>query len=196
MPEKYKRRRETAAGFKLSIVGFLSNLVSKTNLWLALTISFLILVVLGYLGLWSYKDSLIIEKGNLEREIEGLTNQRNLETETNFIEIKDGIDDLKKILENLFYPSELFEMLEEIALPQVQFTDLNVDLSQTGLSLDIEAIDYLTLAKQIVAFEQDLRIKKVELSDVELDISGRIGSNLEIELDADFLRGFSEFSSP
>jgi len=194
MPEKYKRRRETAAGFKLSIVGFLSNLVSKTNLWLALTISFLILVVLGYLGLWSYKDSLIIEKGNLEREIEGLTNQRNLETETNFIEIKDGIDDLKKILENLFYPSELFEMLEEIALPQVQFTDLNVDLSQTGLSLDIEAIDYLTLAKQIVAFEQDLRIKKVELSDVELDISGRIGSNLEIELDADFLRGWPENS--
>ena len=188
MPEKYKRRKEKATGFKMSAAGFLNKLTFKTNLWLALTVGFLLLVVLIYFGLTGYKNSLIEEKGDLEERLTQLTGQRNLETEANFIELKTGIEDLRKVLENRPYSSKIFEMLEEITLPRVQFTDLDADLSQAKLVLKTEAVDYPTLAKQVVVFEQDSRIEKVDLSEVSLETSGRIVSDLRVELNPDFLR--------
>lgn len=188
MPEKYKRRKEAAVDFKVSAAGFLDKLASKTNLWLALTVGFLLLVILIYFGLAGYKSNLIEERGNLEERLVQLTNQRDLEIEANFMELKTGIEDLRKVLENRLYSSKIFELLEEITLPQVQFTDLDADLSQAKLILKAEAVDYLTLAKQVVVFEQDLRIKKVDLSEVGLETSGRVASDLRVELDPDFLR--------
>ncbi|MBL7154889.1 MAG: hypothetical protein ISS88_00065 [Candidatus Portnoybacteria bacterium] len=188
MPEKYKRRKEVAVGFKVSAASFLNKLTSKTNLWLALTIGFLLLVILIYFGLTGYKNSLIKEKGNLEERLTELTNQRDLEMEVNFMELKTNIEDLRKVLENRVYSSKLFEMLEEITLPRVQFTGLEADLSQAKLILKAEAVDYLTLAKQVVVFEQDSRIEKVDLSEVNLETSGRIVSDLRVELNPDFLR--------
>jgi len=188
MPEKYKKRKEAAVGFKISATDFLNKLTSKTNLWLALTIGFLLLVILIYFGLTGYKNSLIKERGDLEERLIELTNQRDLGMEADFMELKTGIEDLRKVLENRLYSSKLFELLEEITLPRVQFTGLEADLSQANLNLKAEAADYPTFAKQIVAFEQDPRIEKVDLSEVNLETSGRIASDLRIELNPDFLR--------
>ncbi len=191
MPEKYKRKKETAVGFKVSAAGFLNKLTSKTNIWLALTIGFLLLVILIYFGLTGYKSNLIEEKGNLEEKLTELTNQRDLEMETNFMELKTGIEDLRKVLENRLCSSRIFELLEEITLSQVQFTGLEADLSQAELILKAEAVDYPTMAKQVIIFEQDSRIEKVDLSEVSLETSGRIVSDLRIELKSDFLRALS-----
>ncbi len=188
MPEKYKRKKEKATGFKMSAAGLLDKLTSKTNLWMILTVGFLLLVTLTYFGLTGYKSSLIEEKGNLEERLVELTNQRDLEKEVNFIELKTDIEDLKKVLEDRFYSSKIFEMLEEITLPRVQFTSFEADLSQAKLILRTEVVDYPTLAKQVIVFEQDSRIEKVDLSEVNLETSGRIVSNLRVELNPDFLR--------
>ena len=188
MPEKYKRKKEKATGFKMSAAGFFSKLTSKTNLWMILTVGFLLLVTLIYFGLTGYKSSLTEEKGSLEERLVELTNQRDLEKEVNFMELKTDIEDLKKVLEDRFYSSKIFEMLEEITLPRVQFTSLEADLSQAKLTLKAEVADYSTLAKQVITFEQDSRVEKVDLSEVNLETSGRIVSNLRIELNPDFLR--------
>lgn len=185
MPEKYKKRGESPV--ELSVSGFLSKLALATNLWLILFVSFLILVILACFGLWGYKNSLNEEAENLEKRFEELVGQRDLEAEANFIELKEGIENFKKFLNSRLYPSNLFEMLEELTLPQVQFTDLDANLPQAMIILEIEVIDYHTLAKQIVAFEEDERIKKIEFSEVNLETSGQVGSSLSIELNPDFL---------
>jgi hypothetical protein len=190
MPEKYKRREETPAGVKPSVINFLNKLASKSGLWLFLTFTLLILIIFAFFVLQDYKNNLIGEKENLEERIGELNNQRDLELEANFIELKKGIEDFKKVLENRPYPSKIFEMLEEITLPQVQFTDLNADLLQAKLVLKTEAENYSALAEQILVFEQDSRIKKIEFAKIDLGPSGRVGSNLEIELNLDF------FTSP
>jgi len=184
MPEKYKRKERPLAGLPTTL---LSRLVSRANLWLILALIFLSLIILSYFGLWGYKNSLAEETRNLEERFEELAGQRNLELEANFIELKTSIENFKKFLGNRLYSSNLFEMLEELTLPQVQFIDLNVDLSQAVLELKAETVDYQTLAKQVVAFEEDKRIKKVEFSEVNLEPSGRVNSDLEIELNPDFL---------
>ena len=67
---------------------------------------------------------------------------------------------------------------------------MNIDLSQNNFKLKAEADSYSALAKQIIAFEEDARIKSIELSKVGLSIYGRVASELSIELNNDFL--FSE----
>jgi len=141
-----------------------------------------------YFGLWGYQKSLIEEKADLENQLTELTNQRNLELEADFMELKNGIEDLKKVLKNRLYPSKLFEMLEELTLPQVQFTGLDTDFPQAKLTLEAEAVDYTTLAKQMIVFEEDERIEKIGLSEVGLDLTGRVNSTLNIEINLDFLR--------
>ncbi len=162
--------------------------MAKANLWLALSLILLIIAVLATFGFWGYKDNLIKEKGNLEEKIKELDNQRDLDLEANFIELKKGIESFKNILKTHIYPSYLFKMLEELTLPQVRFIEFGADLSQAKITLTTETVNYNILAKQIVAFEQDSRIEKVELSEVSLGDTGGVGSELEIELNPDFLR--------
>jgi len=103
MPEKYKKRKEPTIGFKVSAVGFLKKLTSKMNLWMALSIGILVLVILICFGLAGYESSLNKEKADLEEMLEGLTSQRDLKAETNFMGLKTNTEDLRKVLENRLY---------------------------------------------------------------------------------------------
>jgi len=181
MPEKYKRQPEITEGNKSPFIGFLSRLFSQTKFLLFLAIGFLILVILICFGLWGYQKSLIEEKTNLENQLAELNNKRNLELEADFMDLKNGIEDLKKILKNRLYSSQIFEMLEELTLPQVRFANLDADFSQAKLKLEIEAADYTTLAQQVFVFKEDKRIKEISLSGVELSETGRVNSAFNIK---------------
>ena len=188
MPEKYKQKEDLSPEPKLSPTKISKKISAKANLWL-----FLSLIILGIalgisLGLWRYKVGLTNEKETQAERIASLSQERDLEMEENFIELKEKIDDFKNALKTHIYPSYLFKMLEELTLPQVRFVDFETDLSQTKISLVVEAISYNSLAKQIVVFEEDSRIKKVELSEVNLEDFGGVKSDLDIEISPDFLR--------
>lgn len=64
------------------------------------------------------------------------------------------------VLDNHTHWTQVLKLLEEDALPDVQFGSLSG--AETGtLSFDVLARDYTTLAKQIIAFRQDPRVKRV-----------------------------------
>jgi len=191
MPEKYQKRNQSKSGLKSSVANFKQfgdQAVSRGNLWL--TISIVILLIAGsvYLGLWVYERQLNQEKQELVTEIYELQAKRDLELEANFTELKKGIENLKKILKNRVYPSLVFKMFEELTLSQVQLSGFNGGFDDAEIIMQIEASNYNTLAKQVVVFEQDERVDKVELSEVSLDTSGRVSSNLTIEINPEFLR--------
>ncbi|MFH1461157.1 MAG: hypothetical protein ABIF84_01930 [Patescibacteria group bacterium] len=182
MPEKYKESRP-AGGIGQSILGILQG---RTNLWFRLTLSLLIIIVLICLGLWGYQLNLKKNKDALTQKLEESQAQRNPDLEAIFINLKRGIDDFEIISKNQISPLSLFKMLEELTLPQVQFNDLEVDFTNSRLGLDVEAVDYETLAEQIVVFKQDHRVKSIDFSNANLEDSGRVGSYLEIEFDPSF----------
>jgi len=189
MPNKYKEEKTKTEG-KSEMVNFSKlnkQIASKSSLWIGFSISLLIVVVLACFGLWGYKNSLAKEKERLTEETEQLQSQRNLDLEADFVNLKKGIEEFKNILKKHIYFSNLLQMLEELTLPHVSISDLNVDLSGANLNLKIEAINYETLAKQIVVFEEDVRISKIDTSGVVMETSGSVGSSLEIELEPSFL---------
>lgn len=107
--------------------------------------------------------------------------------EASFADLKIKIEDFKRISGVHVYPSKIFDILEELTIRQIRFIGLEADLLEANLILETESIDYKTLAEQIVVFENDPRIETVDLSEVRLDDSGRINSNLKIKVDPDFL---------
>lgn len=189
MPEKYQKK-EVKGKAKLpgaDIFRLGGRLAPKGNIWLVLSLSLLLVIVLIGSGLWGYQRTLTKEKEDLAKTVEDLNAQRDLDLETEFTALKEDIEDLKKILESRFYASKIFEMLEELALPQVQFIEFSADLSENKIDLKTEAIDYLILAKQAVIFEQDSRIDEVKFTDASLEKSGRVASYFKLELASGFL---------
>ncbi len=74
-----------------------------------------------------------------------------------------------RVLDAHAHWTEVLKLLEERALPDVQFGSLAG--AETGtLGFDLIARDYTTLAKQIVAFRQDPRVKKATVGTASADI--------------------------
>ena len=69
------------------------------------------------------------------------------------------------VLKNHEHWTRVLKFLEERALPEVQFGGLSG--ADTGaLSFEVSARDYTTLGKQIIAFRQDARVRKVTIGGV------------------------------
>lgn len=185
MPKKYDHGKDAGQPTAISKS---SKFIPKENSFVVLSVILLTIVILISAGLWWYEYSMDKEKQNLNAKLQELASQRDLDLEANFIELKDGIDNLKKLLDNHIRSSELFVMIEDLTLPQVQFISFDSDLLESTLSLDIRAVNYNIFAKQLVVFEQDQRIKSLIFSKVAMDNDGGVGSSLELELDPNFLR--------
>lgn len=92
-----------------------------------------------------------------------------------------------RVLDAHAHWTEVLNLLEERALPDVQFGSMAG--AETGtLGFEVIARDYTTLAKQIVAFRQDPRVKKVvvgtasaELGENNLLTGVRASMSLEID---------------
>lgn len=92
-----------------------------------------------------------------------------------------------RVLDAHAHWTEVLNLLEERALPDVQFGSMAG--AETGtLGFEVIARDYTTLAKQIVAFRQDPRVKKVtvgtasaELGENSLLTGVRATMSLEID---------------
>ncbi len=185
MPEKYDRKKQKSSGFKLSsesVSQLSEKLLLKGGFFFILSLIFLILVVLAVVGLWAYKQNLVKEGESLVAQTENLRSQRDIEFENKLMDLKEKIEGTKGILKNRIYSSLFFAMLEELVLPQVQFVGLSSDLNKGTVILKTEASDFDSLTKQLVAFEEDERVKNVSVSSVRLEESGKVGSDLSLEL--------------
>lgn len=180
MPEKYYKKDKVETLLKKSFKVNFNNLFIVSILLLAF-------VILITFGLWGYKLHL---KENIEKasaEIDNLQGQRDFEAEKEFSTLKVKIEDFKKILEGHIYPSNIFEMLEELTIPEVDFFEMQANLLDNEISIKAESDDYNSLARQIVVFENDDRIKEIDLSGVVLNDRGKVNSVLTIETSSNFL---------
>jgi len=189
MPEKYKKKG-IGSGSKLSgngLLKFFGKFTFKANSLFVLSFVLLISIILISFGLWGYKINLNENKEILVQKVEKLQNQRDLDLENNFMDLKEKIDNFKDIINKRIYSLNLLETIEELTLPLVQYNDFSVNLNELLVNLGIEADNYSSLAKQVVIFEEDPRIKSVIFSEVKLERSGLVGSDLEIILNSSFL---------
>ncbi len=192
MPEQYKHK-EMASRTKLGrFAASIEQITDKSGRWLILSLVLLATVVLASFSMYSYKKGKVAEKDKLVSQIERLNSERDRDLESNFSALKGEIENFKKVLENHIYPSLTFRLLEELVVPGAWFTTYSADFSAVTLSFGVQAIDYMTLAKQITVFEKDERVKSIEFSAVSLSGTGGVATNLTFVLDPEVLKSKSE----
>ena len=185
MPDKYDKKKSGHSGMKISmesVSNLTENLTSKGGFWFGLTLAFLAVAVLLSLGLWGYKITLVEEEESLIQKMDELAGQRDLDFENNLIDLKKKIDGLKNILSSRVYSSAAFTLLEELVVPGVHFTEFRGDLSTGKMVIRAEGNSFSDLDKQIVVFEENENIKGISVSSVGIGETGRVGSEIEIEL--------------
>lgn len=97
-----------------------------------------------------------------------------------------------RVLDAHAHWTEVLKLLEERALPDVQFGSLAG--AETGtLGFEVVARDYTTLAKQIVAFRQDARVRKVTVGTASADIGENdllkgVRASMSLEIDPAIFR--------
>ncbi len=191
MPGKYKKEQDqkngevvSNKGLKQIKEGFLGLIVG----WSKILVAIFIVFALVSLGLWGYVLSLENKKEALSQKIEELQGQRNLALEEDFKEMKKGIDNLKTILADRLYSTQVFSMIEDLVLPDAYFKKAQIDLNEGKLNLEASVMNYTVLAKQILVFEEDDRVEKVDVSSANMDQAGQVSSDLSLDLNKSFLK--------
>lgn len=146
--------------------------------------------ILIYGGLFFYNKSLESNLYELQQEIKIVDEQRDIEFEKELIPLEKTLKDLKTILKDHLFWSDLLIKFEGLVVPQVTFLDFSGGLDESGsinLDLNGRTLAYTYLAKQMVSFANENLISDVELSVIKLGTEGGIEFEISINFKKDIL---------
>jgi len=152
-----------------------------------LAMALIILSLLIYGGLTFYKNRLEEDLFLLKTRIEELNQNRDRNFEKEVKSLDQALKNLKIILQNHVYWSNLFSVIEKLVVPQVTFSEFSskIEKGDSVVSMAGETSGYTYLAKQIRSFEQHSLISGSKVRNISLGTKGGI----EFEMDIIFKRG-------
>ena len=165
----------------------ISTLISK---WSVLVIILIMLSLLIYGGLIFYKKELEKDLSSFQDVVDELNKKRDKDFEERAMSLDGALKDLKVILKNHVYWSDLFSKLETLTVPEVVFSEFDSALEKDGsikTELKGQTAGYTYLAKQIRSFEQEQVISGVEIEKISLGTEGGIEFNMTVIFEKDVL---------
>jgi hypothetical protein len=168
IPKKYKGSEETVSAIFSKIRGII-----------------LILIILGLLlsgGLLFYKKDLNKKIDSVKKDIAAIDAKRDSEKETSIIDFDKKISTLKGLVANHFYWSQFYLKLEELTVPNIYFYDIKISYAEEKISvaLSANASNYIGVARQMLSFQEEPLIEKVEIAGISLSAEGGIKFNFSI----------------
>jgi hypothetical protein len=166
-------------------------LEKKAGFILFLSIIFLFFSITSAIGFWTYKNFVLIEQNKkLDEQIKQFQDQRDLVLEKELKNIDCAIIQLKNILENHVYPSEVFKLLEQTTISQVQFLSFSGNLKDNKISLAglAERLSVLAQQSDILKKNKNIKEESVLMTNINRNSEGRITFNLSFELASGFLK--------
>jgi hypothetical protein len=156
-----------------------------TSGWLTKFIRFgvivFILVLILYFAL-DYGYLRILDKriADVENNIQALEKEIPAQDREEVSVFYSQLVNLRKLLENHVYSSNIFQRLELITHPQVSFTNFDYDFDENRLKLEGYGVSLPVLAEQLLSFQRTADFRKITISDVRKTSIGRINFSLEV----------------
>ena len=154
------------------------------NRWLIIAVSWVILVLLVWGGLFFYVKSVKDQLAKADAELTRIETTRKPKEELKLLQLKSAIAGAKSVLASHVTWSPALERVQHLIQPQVQFDNLSVKLDRQSYSFKAFAANLMTVAKQIAAFNTDDAASKVEIGRISIQPNGRVEfiANLNLDL--------------
>jgi hypothetical protein len=133
-------------------------------------------------GLFFYEKTLSDKVSGLDNEIDQINQKISNELDTEVISFQKHLNNLKKMLDDHIYYSNVFGLIEKNTVPTVSFESFNGDVSSRKVQLEGKAISFSSLAKQVVAFREAEEISRVDFSSASIGTDGGIGLDISLFL--------------
>ncbi|TSC73405.1 MAG: Uncharacterized protein G01um101470_96 [Parcubacteria group bacterium Gr01-1014_70] len=146
--------RESSAGRGMGILTFIAAI-------------FLVLVGLGYGGVYFYRQSLEEALDGLTRTLSQLEEDLDAEVIQEIARVDRGLTTARALLAAHVYSSNLFSLLENHTLSDVYYSDFTYS-REGGAKLVGRARDFIVLHRQLEALRTVPLVTAVTLEDIEL----------------------------
>jgi len=169
VPTEYRERKERW-----------KKVFSKTTF---IALFFLILSLLAYGGLLMYSKNLSASLDAIKNEASELEAKRMTDKEDAIATFDTRLEILKDVFANHTYWTNFFSKLEALTTPDSYFSDAKFTLADSMITATLKSKTktYTTLAQQMLAFQNDLSIDKVVLSDITLSEEGGLDFSMILD---------------
>jgi Tfp pilus assembly protein PilN len=155
------------------------------------SVLWVVLIVLGlafYFGSITYKRALTRDLEDAASNILRVQSERDAMVEEEVRDFAVRLSAIDSLLLNHAYTSAVFAFLERATHPAVQFRDFSYRTQGGVISMNGTTQSYTTLGEQIIALEQNRNIRKLAVSNIQLDKSGRVLFGISFDVDQGLLR--------
>lgn len=139
--------------------------------WRFFMVSFIIFLmsILVYLGLvFGYEPYLAGQIAQKDTEIEQRAATVSKEDQDRFIQIYSKVINIKSLIDNHLFSSNVLLMLEKATHPKIYYTGLSLKMLDRELELDGAAESFSALSEQLEAFAQTKGVERYSLTQSQL----------------------------
>lgn len=141
----------------------------------------LVIVLILYFALnYGYLRFLDKKVAGVENKIQALEQEIASQDREEVSLFYSQLINLRNLLSNHIYASQVFNRLELITHPQVFFNNFNYDFNESRLKMDGYSATLPAIAEQLLAFQRTSDFQKVGISDIRQISRGRVSFSLEI----------------
>ena len=138
-----------------------------------------------------YEASLSGQLTSIDNQISGLEQQRNVKSEQELKVIQYQIENTTALIDDHIYWTQGFSTIANLMHSGVQINSFNYD-GLGKISMDLLALNYTVLAKQIAAFVYEEKIKDVSVSVITPFPNGNLKFDLVLLIDEKLIKKLPE----
>lgn len=162
----------------------------KSTGWLSglITISIIILVIaVGlYFGALFYQNYLNKSISDINSKTKNLSKEISIDDRNEILTFYSQLVNLKSLLTNHIYTSNIFSRIELITHPNVMFNSFSYDYKDKKIKLTGNAKDLNVLSQQLLAFYKTTDFKQINITDIKTT-PNNVQFTVEIEFNPKFI---------
>ena len=148
----------------------------------------LIFFVFSFTFVFLSQKKLSLIKTNLERERDSMKSPEIVELENEIKSAKEKIKIFKDLINNYYFPSKFFPILESKILKEITLTRASFKFSEGKVSIAGEANNFQSLAKQINVLKNSKEFSDLKISKISLSKEGKLSFEISFSFNKEFLK--------
>ena len=161
--------------------------IAKKPFWLNILFYFSLVLLIG-LSASYFTLNYFIQKADqriqeLDEELEKAKTPEEIALEGEVLGYQEKIGDFSVLIKDHRFNSNLFSFLENLTHPKVWFSNFTLDSEIKKVKISGETESFQTLGQQLIIFQNEEHIKKVDLSNIALGERGKIEFDFDLLLD-------------